>query len=622
MLYYVHPKSGKKCSNESVISMKQRFRIKFHLRQKLVLIVGGLILATILVESLLSYFSLNKAYNTTISVAKSNFDQVIKSEVDSVISALEANHKRFTDGKITQQQEMEIAETIVRDTRYDNGNGYFWADKTDGTCAVHMNAEYQGKQRYDDKDSKGVYYVRNLIAAGGKQGGGFSDYYFTKPGADGIYLKRAYTRRFEPYDWNISTGAYQVDVDAMTTQYSQEKLIALAEVTGSSLLIFLFGLFIMFRMTKAITIPLEKVTKRLELLSEGDLHTPVPEINTHDETKALAQATERTVSILHEVIHDITTQLGQMSDGDFTHEIEVDYTGDIRPIQDSIHKISSSLSNTLTQISQSAAQVAAGSAEVSNGAQVLAQGTSEQANAVEALSTSVGEISEEVKQNAEHAAMASRMSSEAAQEVEKGKAQMQQMVKAMADISDSSEQIGKIIHTIDDIAFQTNILALNAAVEAARAGEAGKGFSVVADEVRNLATKSAEAAKNTAQLIEHSIQTVSTGSQIADATAQSLMAIVKSTDQSAAFIQRISEASGHQADSLGQVTQNVDQISSVIQTNSATAEESAASSEELSSHAQIMNELIRQFKLREAAVNRGASAAPSDDLAVPSADKY
>ena len=595
------------------------------LKRKLILFVGSLIMVTILVQSVLSYISLSTAYNTTINVAKSNFDQIIKTEVESITTALDANYKRYTDGKITEQQALQNAQTIVRDTRYNNGEGYFWADMSDGKCAVHMNSQYEGTQRYDAKDEKGTYYIRNLIAAGNKADGGFSDFYFTKPGQEGVFLKRAYTKKFAPYDWYISTGNYQIDINALTQQYSREKLFALIRLIGSSIFIFAVGIFLMYRMANSITRPLTKVTERLQLLSEGDLRTPVPSVNTHDETSILASATKKTVNNLHDVIDNITTQLGLMSEGDFRHRIDMEYVGDMQPIKESIHKISNSLSDTLSQISQSAEQVAAGSAEVSDGAQVLAQGTAEQANAVEVLSASANEISEQVKQNAEHAAKASHMSHEAADQVEKGKVQMQQMIKAMSDISDSSKQIGKIIHAIDDIAFQTNILALNAAVEAARAGAAGKGFSVVADEVRNLATKSAEAAKSTAQLIEQSIHTVETGTAIADATAQSLLSIVQSTEQSADLIRQISQASNQQANSIGQITQGVEQISSVIQTNSATAQESAAASEELSSHAQIMNDLIRQFQLKG---DSGDSSVPEDAFEVDSeqpnqfVDKY
>ena len=580
--------------------MLKQFHKKLRLRQKLLLAVGALILLTILVLSIFSYVSLGKAYNTAINAAKSGSDQIIKSEVDSVISALAANHKEYTDGKITQSQEMDQAKSLVRSMRYSNGEGYFWADNSKGICQAHMETQYEGKYRYDDKDLNGTYYIRNLIsAAQDKKAGGFSEYYFTKPGISGTFLKRAYSEKFEPYDWIVGTGVYQVDIEAMTKQYDQEKLVALAAAVGSSLLILLLSLLLMFRIAKSITEPLEMVTGRMKLLSDGDLHSPVPQIRTGDETEVLAHATEKTVETLHHVIDDITEHLSKMSEGDFTGEMQMEYGGDLTPIEDSIRGIARSLSRTLLQISQSAEQVASGSTEVSNGSQALAQGTSEQATAAEALSASTAEISEEVRRNAEHASAASSVSQTAVREMENGKMQMQQMTEAMNNIRRSSEQIGKIIHTIDDIAFQTNILALNAAVEAARAGEFGKGFSVVADEVRSLANKSAEAAKNTARLIEEAESTVQAGGRIADQTANSLTVISQSTEQTADLIRQISQATGHQADSLEKITQNIDQISAVVQTNSAMAEQSAAASEELNGQAHLMDNLVRQFKLLE-----------------------
>ena len=204
-----------------------------------------------------------------------------------------------------------------------------------------------------------------------------------------------------------------------------------------------------------------------------------------------------------------------------------------------------------------------------------------------------------MKQNADNAQQANAKAGSISTEMNVSNEKMQLMIQAMEDISHCSNEISKIIKTIEDIAFQTNILALNAAVEAARAGTAGKGFAVVADEVRSLASKSAESSKNTSVLIENSLKAVENGTRIADETAQSLYQAVNGVNEMTAIIGQISEASSAQAHSISQVTLGIDQISSVVQTNSATAQESAAASEELSSQSQMMKNLVNKFKLKD-----------------------
>lgn len=222
----------------------------------------------------------------------------------------------------------------------------------------------------------------------------------------------------------------------------------------------------------------------------------------------------------------------------------------------------------------------------------------EQAASIEELATNIMSISGQVKENADHAEEASRRADAAGAETEESNRRMQDMMAAMADISSSSREIGKIIKTIEGIAFQTNILALNAAVEAARAGEAGKGFSVVAEEIRNLAIRSSEASKNTAALIATSLDTVKAGTDIADETAQSLGMVLESVRLVTESVGRIAASSRQQALSLRQIEKGMGQISDVVQTNSATAEESAAASEELSAQAQFLKDLAGQFRLK------------------------
>jgi methyl-accepting chemotaxis protein len=287
-----------------------------------------------------------------------------------------------------------------------------------------------------------------------------------------------------------------------------------------------------------------------------------------------------------------------MAQGDMTAKISQDYIGDFIPIKQALLKISDSLNETLSAIQVSARQVDGGAQQVSAGAQALAQGATEQASSVEELAASGSEVAEKVRQNAQHVNQVTEYIRETKEKVEEGTGQMSRMLESMQSINASSNEIGKIIKVIDDIAFQTNILALNAAVEAARAGSAGKGFAVVADEVRNLAGKSANAAKQTTALIESSVKSVKDGSEIADVTARGLDEIAKKVQLVGETIQKIDQASSEQAVAIEQITRGVEQVSTVVQTNSATAEQSSAASEELSAQSDMLNSLIGKFRLR------------------------
>ncbi|MPM85475.1 hypothetical protein SDC9_132556 [bioreactor metagenome] len=344
-----------------------------------------------------------------------------------------------------------------------------------------------------------------------------------------------------------------------------------------------------------------KCTARLELLAQGDLKSPVPEVHSRNETKRLADTTASMTRTISGIIGDLGQGLEAIAHGDFTvtsanQEL---YQGDYTALLYSIGELIARQNGTMRQIGLSAEQVAAGSEQVSAGAQALSQGATEQASSVEELAATISEISDQIGETSKNAGEARQKVDEAGAMMVQCDRQMKEMVAAMGEISENSQQIGRIIKTIEDIAFQTNILALNAAVEAARAGEAGKGFAVVADEVRNLAGKSAAASKDTSALIEAAVQSVERGAGIANTTAATLDTVAENSKATAKMVEKIAEAAQQQAVSIAQVSQGIDQISSVVQTNSATAEESAASSEEMSAQAQTLKDLVGQFKLKE-----------------------
>ncbi|WP_395548861.1 MULTISPECIES: methyl-accepting chemotaxis protein [unclassified Lacrimispora] len=352
--------------------------------------------------------------------------------------------------------------------------------------------------------------------------------------------------------------------------------------------------------TKSIVAPVKEIERAAGEMSRGSLHIQL-DYQSKDELGALADSMRTTISNIGNMIDDISNLLGALAIGDFqvASKHQEQYILDYEPILMAMQGIRNNLSEALSRINQSADLVANGSGQVSSGAQALSQGATEQASSIQELAAAISDISNQINVNAKNAKEARATSEEATRNVEKSSVKMSEMNQAMMEISDKSNEIGKIIKTIEDIAFQTNILALNAAVEAARAGEAGKGFAVVADEVRNLASKSGEAAKNTTLLIGESMQAVENGTKITAETAKAMQSVVEGSRRINSIIGEIALASDKQAVAVDQVAQGIDQISCVVQTNSATAEQSAAASEELSGQAQIMKGLVEGFQLYE-----------------------
>ena len=398
--------------------------------------------------------------------------------------------------------------------------------------------------------------------------------------------------QIEGVDWWVQT--------AMTIpHFDQEKNQLLFALILSEVIIFILVQIINFlRISNALK-PLKKISEAGKEVAGGnfdvEIHYP-----QQDEIGELSRSISEVIGRSKKIVFDLRDRLDAMAGGNFTENLESEeYVGDYAPLLESLKHIQEDMNKTLQEVHASSVQVLSSAEQVNTGAQSLSQGATEQASSIEELSANMQDISHSIQASTKTAGDAYKLQGEAGVAVLQSNEKMEEMRKAMDDITAKSNEISKIIKTIDDIAFQTNILSLNAAIEAARAGAAGKGFAVVADEVGNLAQKSAKAAQNTGLLIEETIEAVEKGAKITEETAESLNSVSKSTEEVNTLIEKISAASSKDLEGITSLNQGLQQISSVVQANSATAEQSAAASEELTGQANKMNELVERFQLKE-----------------------
>jgi len=468
---------------------------------------------------------------------------------------------------------------IVSGIRIEDTGGIFLVDTRTDTIIGHREEAFTGQKLSEIRD--GMYgYADRLIKSGEK----------------GLFLyENTYIQveKVPESDW--MAVAYVSRDEVLRELNDLTRTMGAVAAAAVAILIFVTA----FLVRCIIGVPVRELSRVADRIAEGELDQAI-RCRSRDELGALADDFNRVTLRLRDYvkyINEISEKLQEIAGGNLAFTLENDYAGEFAKIKISMERISSELNGTMRQIYTASEEVAMGAEQVSSGAVTLSQGSTEQAAEVEVLAEHISSVSDSVQKIAQGAREASRISGDVKRGLLESNEKMQNMSEVLRKSSEMSAQMHRIVKTIDDIAFQTNILALNAAVEAARAGESGRGFAVVADEVRILAAKSSAAAQETTELLNETIDSIAEGVCAAQDTAESMRAAAAHAEEMSGLIDGIAQSTGQQAENTSEITRGINQISDVVQTNMATAQESAAASEELSGQAASLKELVAGFRL-------------------------
>ncbi len=573
---------------------------KFSIRTTIITFLFASVIITSLILGGLSIINIKRStkqasekYNTAMN---DGYKTEIKSEVETAITVLQAEYDRYQSGAITEKTAKKTAIETIRKMRYrKDRSGYFWIDDTNCYLVMHpILTEQEGNNRKNETDKNGVKIIQKILASI-KNNDGYNEFYYTKSDGKTIAPKMAYSELFEPWGWIVSTGNY---IDDMQKEMSstEKQLNSFSTKLQNNIIVICVVLLIIVAISGGIFSaylcnPIQKLAKIAKEISEGKISVDLKRISGKSETSIL----QNSFCDLLDTFKDQADTIKKLSDGDLS--ITVTPKSEYDVIGNALNALINENHNAFSSMSLASDQIAQGSYQIADASKNLADGATQQASAIEQITASVSEIADKSKNNATEVADVQKLIMEADSAIHSANDKMHEMFGAMKEIKSGSEDIQKIIKVIDDIAFNTNILALNASVEASRAGEHGKGFVVVAEEVRNLAGRSAEASKQTADMIEDSINRVQKGVALADDTRNALQTISELVEKITESGSSIAKASDEQAISASQIDNALMQISQITQTNSATSEECAAASEELSAQTRTLNSQIAKFRL-------------------------